>query len=57
MRGGIDQHRSIIDDRIAILGHAILAQYFVVSDAARGQSLADANFAFVAYDGTRRSET
>jgi len=48
VRGGVDQHRTIVDDRIAILGHAILARHFVISDAARGQVLADANFAFVA---------
>jgi hypothetical protein len=48
MRRGIDQYRAIIDDRIAIIGHAILTRHFVIGDAARQQVLADANLALIA---------
>src|SRR3981189_2925364 len=36
VRGGVDQHRTIIAQRVAMLGHAILAWHFVISDTARG---------------------
>ena len=45
MRRRIDQHGTIIDDRVAIFRHAIFARHLVISDAGRRQIFADAKAA------------
>jgi hypothetical protein len=44
----IHQHGAIVDDRVAIVGHAILARHVVIGDAARRQILADPDLTVIA---------
>ena len=48
MRPGIDQHRPVVDHRVAIVANAVFSRHLVVCDAARRQHGSDSDFLLVA---------